>query len=262
MGRIVVCIKGVPKPGTVKVDKETHTLRRESAELILNPPDRSALEVALRLKDKANFEVIAISMGPPNMIPVLQKVYALGVDEIYLISDRAFAGSDTLATSRILAKALNLLSPFDLVVMGARSIDGETGQVPPETASLLNLPSITYVKEIRFVDRKFIAIREDDFGEEEVEFPPPAVFSIVPEIDYVRPPSLKRLLSLKEITPKILTNAELNLDEASIGLSGSPTQVAEVFEKTFVSRGKIFEGEPDELAERLLEILKEKGFLA
>ncbi len=262
MGRIIVCIKGVPKPGTVKVDPETHTLRRESAELILNPPDRSALEVALRLKDQANFEVVAISMGPPNMVPLLQKVYALGVDDLYLISDRAFAGSDTLATSLILAKALNLLSPFDLVIMGSKSIDGETGQVPPETASLLDLPSITYVKEIRFEDGKFIALREDDFGEEEVEFSPQAVVSVVSEVDYVRPPSFKRLLSLKEINPKILTNAELNLDEASVGLSGSPTQVVEVFEKTFVSRGEVLEGEPDELAEKLIQILKEKGFLA
>jgi len=262
MGRIIVCIKGVPKPGTVKVDPETHTLRRESAELILNPPDRSALEIALRLKDEAKFEVVAVSVGPPNVVPILQRAYTLGVDDIYLISDRIYAGSDTLATSRILAKALTLLSPFDLVIMGPRSIDGETGQVPPETASLLNLPSITYVKDLKFSEGTFIALREDDFGEEEVEFYPPAIVSTVPELNYVRPPSLKRLLSLKEVSPKVLTNAELNLEEKSVGLSGSPTQVVEVFEKTFISRGEIFEGEPDEFAEKLIQILKEKGFLA
>ncbi|PMP93784.1 MAG: electron transfer flavoprotein subunit beta, partial [Thermodesulfobacterium geofontis] len=106
MEKIIVCIKGVPKPGSIKVDPETHTLKRESMELILNPNDRPALEMALRLKNTYNTEVVVISMGPPNVIPLLKYIYALGADQIILLSDRAFAGSDTLATSYVLAKAI------------------------------------------------------------------------------------------------------------------------------------------------------------
>ncbi len=261
MRRIIVCIKGVPKPGTVKVDPQTHTLKRESAELIFNPPDYCALEMAMRLKEKGPFEVVALSMGPPNMIPLLQKAYALGADKLYLISDRAFAGSDTLATSIILAKAITLLSPYDLVIMGARSIDGETGQVPPETASLLDLPSICYVKDIKIKENNFAVLRETDFGEEEIEVSPPAVLSILPELDYVRPPSLKKLLKCQEVEPTVLTNQDLHLPLENIGLSGSPTQVVGVTEKLFERRGEIWEGSPEELAERLINFLQERGFL-
>ncbi len=262
MEKIIVCIKGVPKPGSIKVDPETHTLKRESMELILNPNDRPALEMALRLKNTYNTEVVVISMGPPNVIPLLKYTYALGADQIILLSDRAFAGSDTLATSYVLAKAIEKLSPFSLVLMGLKSIDGETAQVPPETASLLGIPSLTNVKDLFMERGKWIAIREMDYGEEEIEVTPPIVASVSPlAFDYIRPPSLKRLLEVKTKEPLICQVKDLNLDPQRLGLQGSPTQVIEVFEKKIETKGLVLEGSPEELVEKLIEILKDKGLI-
>ena len=259
--RIIVSIKGVPKPETVKVDPETHALRRESAELILNPFDRSALEMAARLKEKYNAEVIAISMGPPNVIPLLREAYSICADRIILLSDRAFAGADTLVTSRVLAQAIKKLAPFDLVLMGLKSADGETAQVPPETAAILGIPSIINVKNLSFEGGKVIALRETEYGLEELEAEPPIVVSLYPKLDYFRPPSFKRLLEIRNIEPEIWSAKDLELNEEKLGLSGSPTRVLGVFEKKFAEKGEIWEGEPEELAKRLINLLKEKGFL-
>ncbi|MCD6490232.1 MAG: electron transfer flavoprotein subunit beta/FixA family protein [Thermodesulfobacterium sp.] len=262
MEKIIVCIKGVPEPGSVKVDPKTHTLKRESMELILNPNDRSALEMAVRLKNEYNMEIVAISMGPPNVIPLLKHAYALGIDQMVLLSDRAFAGSDTLATSYVLAEAIKKLSPFSLILMGLKSIDGETAQVPSETASLLGIPSLTNVKSLFMEDNKWIAIREIKYGEEEVEVEGPLVCSVLPTaFDYIRPPSLKRLLEVKNKEPMVWQASDLNLDSQRLGLNGSPTQVVEVIEKKIETKGVILEGEPEELVEKLIEVLKEKRLI-
>ncbi|MDM7203050.1 MAG: electron transfer flavoprotein subunit beta/FixA family protein [Thermodesulfobacteriaceae bacterium] len=261
MDRIIVCIKGVPLPHTVKVDPETHTLKRESAELILNPNDRSALEMAMRLKENYNCEVVVISMGPPNVVPLLKEAYSLGADQIILLSDRLFAGADTLATSRVLAKAISKLSPFKAVLMGLKSMDGETAQVPPETAALLGIPSVINVKKIFFEENKIVVIRESDYGEEEIEIDPPVVVSITPQLDYYRPPSFKRLLKSKYLEPLIYTAKDLSLPPELLGLKGSPTQVNSLFEKKIVSRGEIWEGAAEELAAKLVKILQEKEFI-
>ncbi len=262
MEKLIVCIKGVPEPGSVKVDPETHALKRESMELILNPNDRSALEMAVRLKNDYNIELVVISMGPPNVIPLLKHAYALGVDQMVLLSDRAFAGSDTLATSYVLAETIKKLSPFSLVLMGLKSIDGETAQVPPETASLLGIPSLTSVKSLFMEDNKWIAIRETEYGEEEVEVEGPLVCSVSPTaFEYIRPPSLKRLLEVKNKETIVWQAGDLNLDSQRLGLSGSPTQVVEVIEKKIETKGIILEGEPEELVEKLIEVLKEKALI-
>jgi electron transfer flavoprotein beta subunit len=262
MEKIIVCIKGVPKPGTVKVDPETHTLKRESMELILNPNDRSALEMAIRLKERHGGEVTVLTMGPPNMISLLKYAYALGADNMILLSDRAFAGADTLATSYVLAKAIEKISPFSLVLMGLKSIDGETAQVPPETASILDLPSLTNVKELFKEGNKWIAVRENEYGEEEIEIEGPFVCSVSPSaFDYLRPPSLKRLIESKKKEPEIWTASELQVNPERLGLKGSPTQVIDVYEKKLEIKGTILEGEPQELVEKLLEILQEKEII-
>lgn len=260
MDRIIVCIKGVPKPGTVKVDPETHTLKRESAELILNPPDRAALEMAMRLRERYGVEVVVITMGPPNAVPLLKEAFALGADELILLSDRAFAGADTLATSRVLAQAIRGLTPFSLVIMGLKSVDGETAQVPPETAAILNLPSVINVTDISYSNNRFYLTRETNYGEEELEVEPPLVISINPKLEYFRPPSLKRLLQAKDLSFKSMSAQDLNLAEDLLGLKGSPTQVAGVFEKVFSQRGEVWKGEPEELADKLINLLREKGY--
>jgi len=258
MEKIIVCIKGVPKPGTVKVDPKTHTLKREDAELILNPPDKSALEMAMRLKEIYSAEIIAISMGPPNVIPVLKYAYALGADKMILVSDKAFAGSDTLATSYVLASAIKKLAPFSLILMGLKSIDGETAQVAPETAAKLGIPSITNVKNVKKINKSWIVTRETEYGEEELEINKSFIASISPNLDYIRPPSLKRLLQVKNLEPEIFTAKDLNLIPEKLGLKGSPTQVVDVFEKEITVKGLILEGNPHELVEKLIEVIKEK----
>ncbi|NPA40307.1 MAG: electron transfer flavoprotein subunit beta/FixA family protein [Thermodesulfobacteria bacterium] len=263
MEKIILCVKGVPEPGSVKVDPETHTLKRESAELILNPPDRDAIQMALELKKNYDAEVTAISMGPPNVIPILKRIYAQGIDKLILLSDRAFAGADTLATSYVLAKAIRKISDFSVVLMGLHSIDGETAQVPPETAAILGIPSVTNVKRIwKEEEKKWIVLREHEYGEEEVEIEAPFVASIAKEaFDYYTPPSLKRLLKLKEIEPEVWSASDLEAEPDKLGLKGSPTQVLDVFERKIETTGKIIEAEPEELVEELIKVLKQKEII-
>lgn len=261
MNRIIVGIKGVPKPGSVKVDLETHTLKRESMELILNPYDKYALEMAVRLKEKYGFEVVVISMGPLNVVPLLKQAYALGADKMILISDKLFAGSDTLATSYVLAKTIQKLSPFSMILMGIKSIDSETSQVGPETAAILDLPSITFVKDIYKNGKTWIVVRETDYTEEEIEVEEPFLVTVSPSLDYLRPPSLKRLLEIKFKEPLFWNAKDLNVEEEKVGLKASPTQVVSVEEKKIEVKGIIIENEPSVLVEKLLEILKEKEIL-
>ncbi len=262
MSKVIVCIKGVPVPGATKVDPETHTLKRESLELILNPNDKSALEMAIRLKETYNFKVVVISMGPPNVIPLLKYAYALGCDEMILLSDKAFAGSDTLATSLILAKTIQKLSPYSVILTGLKSIDGETAQVPPEIGALLGIPSLTNVKKLLKENDYWIAIRENEYGEEELEVSEPFVASINPHVfDYLKPPSLKRLLEVEKKEPTVFTISDLDLDPQQVGLNGSLTQVIEVFEKKIETKGTIIEGNPQELINKLIEILKTKDVI-
>ena len=259
MKNIVVCIKGVPVPGSVQVDPETNTLKRESAELILNPNDLPALEMAIRLKEKYGAEVTAISMGPPNVIPVLRRAYAMGCDRIILLSDRAFAGADTLATSYVLARALEKIFNYDLVLMGLSSIDGETAQVPPETAAILGIPSVTNVLEVRKVENFFVVLRETEYGKEELEVEGQLVCSVSPQaFDYCRPCSLKRLIEVKDKDPEIWTASDLQASPDRLGLKGSPTRVEDVFEKKLDVKGVVIEGEPLDLAKKLIEVLKDK----
>ncbi len=261
MEKIIVCVKGVPEPGSVKVDPETHTLKRESSELILNPPDRCALELAAQIKERHGCRVVIISMGPPNAEKVLKEAYSYGADEMILLSDRAFAGSDTLATSYVLARAIEKLEPFELVLMGEKSIDGETAQVPAETAAILGLPSVRGVFEIKFDGKNWQMLRERGSFVEEVSFSGRAVIAVNSRLSYCRPPSLKKILEAREKEILIWNAQDLNAEEKFLGLSGSPTQVEDVFQKEFKQKGEIIEGEPLILARKLLEILKEKEIL-
>ncbi len=261
MEKIIVCVKGVPEPDTVKVDPETHTLKRESSELILNPPDRCALELAARIKEEHGCKVVIISMGPPNAEKVLKEAYSYGGDEMILLSDKAFAGSDTLATSYVLAKAIEKLEPFELVLMGEKSIDGETAQVPAETAALLGLPSVRGVFEIKWEDKKWYLLRERGRFVEEVSFFGRAVIAVNSNLSYCRPPSLKKLLEAKEKNVQILNAKDIEAKEEFLGLSGSPTQVEDVFQKELKQKGEIIEGDPLTLAKKLLKTLKQREIL-
>ncbi|OAG26961.1 electron transfer flavoprotein subunit beta/FixA family protein [Thermodesulfatator autotrophicus] len=259
--RIMCCLKPVPKPGSVKVDPETHTLKREESELVLNPYDRYALEAAVELAEKTNGKVVAVSMAPPNAKDILLEAFAFGADELVLLSDRAFAGADTLATSYTLACAAKKLGPFDLIVCGKVSVDGETAQVGPELAAWLGLPSVTWVKDIKPLNDSLELIRTREFGEEKIKAKPPLVITIEHEANVPRPPSIKRLLKQDEVEVKILSAGDIGAKEEYLGLNGSPTQVIDTFAPEYHGKREIISGPPEEVSERLLSILKERGLI-
>ncbi len=259
--RILVCLKPVPEPGTVKVDPETHTLRREGSKLVLNPPDAYALEAAVGLAEETGGQAVAVSMGPPNAKDILVEALACGAEEAYLLSDRAFAGADTLATSYVLSLAAKKLGPFDLVVCGKVSIDGETAQVGPELAAWLDWPSVIWVKALSFGDGKLSLTRVTDEGEEDVEVRLPAVVTIEPESNDPRPPSVRRLIKARKQEIPVLTAADLGAEEERLGLSGSPTQVLEVFSPTYEGQREVLTGSAQEVVEALVNRLKERGLI-
>ncbi len=259
---LIVCLKPVPKPGTVRVDPETHTLKRESAELTLNPPDLYALEMAVELKERYGGKVTALMMGPPNAAELLREAYALGADEMVLLSDRAFAGSDTLATSYVLSRGIKRLEPYDLVLMGKASIDGETAQVGPETAAWLGLPSVIQVKKIQQEgDHGWVLVRVREGYEEELSLSGPAVVTVEPGVNDPRPPSLKRLLAVRELAPRVFSAQDLGCEAEKLGLSGSPTQVLDVFAPSYQREQILLTGEPEEVAQELVSHLRTRGLI-
>ncbi len=259
--QILVCLKPVPEPGTVKVDPQTHTLRREGSRLILNPPDRFALEAAVRLKESTNGRLVAVSMGPPNAKEILIEALACGADEAFLLSDRAFAGADTLATSYVLSLAAQKLGPFALIVCGKVSVDGETAQVGPELAAWLGWPSVIWVKKVSLREDKLFLTRVTDEGEEDILARPPLVITIENESYDPRPPSIKRLLWARGTEIPSLTAADLGAKEEYLGLEGSPTQVLDVFTPRHEGEREVITGEAHEVVDTLVSHLKERGLI-
>jgi electron transfer flavoprotein beta subunit len=232
---VVACIKQVPDTTQVKIDPVTNTLMREGVPFIINPYDTHALEEGLRLKDRFGFRVAVISMGPPSTETILRKAIALGVDEAILLSDRIFAGADTLATSYVLSTAIKRLSQEEeigLVICGKQTIDGDTAQVGPGIATRLNLSQLTLVDRIEHIDvgTKKIRVRRKLEGRHEiVEAPLPAMLTVVREINHPRYPKVSKRLLSEDAEIKLWDNKILNLDASSVGLKGSPTWVKKIF---------------------------------
>ncbi len=257
--RTVVLVKQVPDTDNVKLDPDTGTMVREGLDVVVNLFDLYGLEVALKLKEDLGGEVIALSMGPPNTEYVLRESLALGADEAYLLTDRAFAGADTLATSVVLASAIeNLIGEFDLVIAGEKATDGETGQVGPEVAVILGIPAITYVSRIVECDGRHIVVERDvEDGVETWKVELPALLSVTRSVSEPRLPTLKGMKSaLKKEIPRYGLE-DLNLDPESVGLRGSPTRVVKVFNVKVARNGEIFEGERlEDGIERVVSILR------
>jgi electron transfer flavoprotein beta subunit len=247
---IVVCVKMVPDTTQVKIDPETNTLVREGVPFITNPFDTHAVEEALRLKDRYGAHVTAISMGPPAAESVLRRAIALGIDDGILISDRAFGGADTLATSHVLTEAIAKLGEkeaVDLVICGKQTIDGDTAQVGPGIASRLGFSQLTLVDKILEIDQKSKIIRlqrklEDHH--ETVESTLPALLTVEREINLPRYPTVPGRLDATELNLPVWTNSVLKLDPKTIGLQGSPTQVRKIFAPER-EKGEIIPGEGD-----------------
>ncbi len=228
----IVCIKQVPDTTDIRIDPTTNTLIREGVQSILNPFDLYAVEEAVRLKEKYGGKLTVISMGPPQVESALRETIAMGADTIILLSDRRFAGADTLATSLTLSTAITKLNDKDckLILFGQQAIDGDTAQVGPGTATLLGFPQTCFVSKIEdFEDDKIIVNRLMEDGYDKIRMSLPAVISVVKEINEPRLPSLRGKRNAKK-AELILWNADdLGLDEKIIGLNGSPTQVVEIF---------------------------------
>jgi len=256
---IVVCIKQVPDTTDVKIDPETNTLIREGVESIINPFDENAIESALVLKDTMGAKVTVLTMGPPQAEAVLRDALALGADEVYLLSDRAFAGSDTWATSYALAHAIKSLDKPDLILFGKQAIDGDTAQVGPGVAELLGLPLITYVRKIEVVGDKVHVERVFEDGYEKMETELPAVLTILKEANVPRMASLKGRMKAKKAEIPVLTAEAVKADPAQVGLKGSPTKVVRIFTPPKKTSGMRIEGShPLEAARTVVEKLSEQ----
>ncbi len=226
---IVVCIKQVPDTADVKIDPDTNTLIREGVESIINPFDENAIEAALVLKETGDAKVTVITMGPPQAESALREALARGVDDVVLLRDRAFAGSDTWATSYALAQAIKKLDQPNLILFGKQAIDGDTAQVGPGVAELLDLPVITYVRKVDIDGDKVLVERVFEDGYEKMESPMPAVLTILKEMNVPRMASLKGRMKAKKAEIPVMTAEAIGADPDLVGLTGSPTQVVKIF---------------------------------
>ncbi len=228
--RIVVSIKQVPETKSVKMDEKTGTVIREGVEAIVNPLDLYAIETAIQLRERLGGEVIGISMGPPKAITALREAIAMGIDSTVLVSDSAFAGSDTWATSYVLAEAIKRTGDFSLVICGERATDGDTGQVGPGIAAFLGLPVITYVSRIEEIDGQSCRVKrlvED--GYENLYSSLPCVITVVKEISVPRLPTLRGKQRAKRMEIPVWGSDELDVELKEVGVNGSPTQVIKIF---------------------------------
>ncbi len=264
--RIAVLLKQVPDTTDCKIDPETGTLCREGVGAMMNPFDTYALEEAVRIKERlgagdGESEVVVVTMGPPQAEEMLKEAISLGADRAVLVSDRAFAGSDTWATGLTLSAALSKLGP-DLVICGKQAIDGDTAQVGPGVATHLDIPQATYVRKIEEISREGARVeRLLEDGSEVVELPLPALLTVVKEINEPRLPSLRGKMKAKKAEIEKMTQADLGIPEKELGLTGSPTRVIKVFAPEKRPGGVKWEGEAAELAAKLAEELGKRQLI-
>lgn len=255
---IIVCIKQVPGTTQVKINPETNTLIREGVESIINPFDENAIEAALQLKEKYGGKVTVITMGPPQAANALKDSIALGVDETILVSDRAFAGSDTWATSYTLASTIKKIGQFDLIICGKQAIDGDTAQVGPGVAEFLNIPQVTFAVNVEVNDGMLKVNRLLEDTNEIVQVKLPALITVVKQINTPRLPSFKGKMKAKSATVPSWGAKDINAEENKIGQKGSPTWVVKIFTPPPKGGGEILSGTVDEAVNSLAGKLRER----
>lgn len=227
--RFLVCIKQVVDTSKMEVDSATGRLKRNNANSIMNPVDLNALEAALSLRDQVGGTVTVITMGPPQAEAVLRDSIAMGADDAYLITDRAFGGADTLATSYTLAAAIHKIGMPDLIFCGIESIDSNTAQIGPEIAATLGIPDISAATAISLEKDGWLSVtRQNGAGAEVMELKLPAVITTSDELNKPRYPSVKGILKKDDVEIQSITSADLDIDSERIGIKGSPTQVKRV----------------------------------
>ncbi len=260
--RILVCVKQVPDTAEIKIDPVTNTLIRAGVPSIVNPFDACALEVAARIKDAdPSTEITLLSMGPDQAKDALRECLAVGGDKAYLCSDRKFGGSDTLATSYILASAIQSIEEkegkFDLILAGKQAIDGDTGQVGPEIAAHMGLAQVTYAAEVSVEGDDIIVKRESDKGYDMISVQKPAIVTVVKTEFEPRYPTIKSKMAARKKEITVITSEDIpNIDLTRCGLKGSPTKVRKTFtpvkNKNCVM---VNEGEVEVSAVKLVDLL-------
>ncbi|MBI2906604.1 MAG: electron transfer flavoprotein subunit beta/FixA family protein [Chloroflexi bacterium] len=259
---IVVCIKQVPDTQQVRIDPKTGSLIREGVPSIINPEDKNAIEEAVRLKEKHGAAVAVISMGPPQAEEALREAIAMGADRAILLTDRAFAGADTSATSYALGSALKKLAPFDLLLCGRQAIDGDTAQVGPELAEFLDLPQITYVREVEVDGATLRVKRSLEDGYELLETKMPALLTVVKDLNVPRLPSMIDIMNAYEKEIETWHAEDIDADRNKIGLRGSPTRIRRAGPPELAAGNVEFvRGPVEEIVQKLLAILEEKHFV-
>ncbi len=254
-------MKQVPDTNEVRINPETGTLMREGVPSIMNPDDKAALEAALRIKDASGARVIGLSMGPRQAEAVLREALAMGADECYLLTDRAFGGADTWATSSTLAAAIKQIG-CDLVLTGRQAIDGDTAQVGPGIAEHLSIPNLSYAEDIR-VDGKDVVVRQQyDESIHTVRAGMPALVTVLSELNeprYMTPGGI--FDAYRENNLRVWGRDDLEIEDENIGLKGSPTRVAKSFPKSVKAPGMTINAGADESVQFIVDKLKEKYIL-
>jgi len=254
--KIIVCIKQVPDTAEVRINPETGTLIREGVPSIINPYDMHAIEAGLQIKGKVGGSITVITMGPPQAEVALRDAISMGADDAVLLTDKAFAGSDTWATSYTLSRAIEKLGA-DIIICGKQAIDGDTAQVGPEIAEFLNIPHISYVKAIEEITQNSIKVqRMMDEGYNIVEASLPVLLTVVKELNVPRLPSLKGKIAAKKAEIEKWGVRDIQADEKNLGLKGSPTQVKNIFAPEARSDRKILQGTLEEQVDALVNELK------
>ncbi len=239
--KIAVCIKQVPDTADIKWT-ENNTIQREGMESIINPFDEYALETALKIKDKLpNTEVYVLTMGVMQAQEMLKKAIAKGADEGFLISDRKFAGADTVATSRTIAAAIQTKIPdVDLIICGQFATDGDTAQTGPSIAQCLNFPQVTYVKEVTDADEKALeVIKEIETGTEKLRVQLPALICMLKCEYEPRQALIDGYIKAHDSEIQLVTLADIGLEPEVVGMKGSPTYVSAAFRPEQKSAGEI-----------------------
>lgn len=262
MMKIIVLVKQVPDSTEIRVDKVTGTLIRAGVPSIINPDDLAGVEVALQLKEKMDANITIVSMGPPMAADMLKELYARGVDNCVLITDRAFAGADTCATSSTLAAAIKKIG-YDLIIAGRQAIDGDTAQVGPQTAERLDIPQVTYVDKIIDCTEKAITVRKSlEDSEQIIEVQLPCVLTTLHGMNEPRYMNCNDIVDSfnKEVT--IMTFQDLGIDESIVGLAGSPTKVHATFTKEVTAETQTYTLDESESAKLIAKTLMDKQLIA
>jgi len=261
---MVVCVKPVPDPAhynKIQINPEDKTLVRQGVPTVINPLDKHGIEAALQLKEEAGGKVCLVSVAPIDCQEALRGALAMGVDEAYLLSDRAFAGGDSLATARVLAAGIRKLGDVDLIIAGAESSDSGTGHVPSQVGELLGIAHVSNVREFQSMgDGAFLLKKKTDRGILKIRGSYPVVIAVDKQINQPRYANMMGILKAGAKEIRVWGVRDLGLKESSVGIAGSPTQPGNTYEEKHGRFSQSISGEPAQIARQLLDIIKASGF--